>query len=270
MEDIKLPHDLLPITRPLEDTNPPDETYFYNNVIQPLIKDIVQMEANGIPIDLAKVAVLEDTVTNVLNEVYKKLGNNELMLKFLRSIAKQYKKNKTEQLESKKKTVEDFIKPFDIKNKVHRTYVVNYYLEDRPDLQMEEWSIKDLKKLNQILGSAFIQNIVDKKLPTENCLQWMQNKIDLGMLKLAQDKCDIYNKNKIDTKIEQLQEQDIINSFNPGSPTQKQNFFKFYGIESEKETATGNPQWDRTELLRLQKLINIMIDEKGESHESES
>ena len=75
---------------------------------------------------------------------------------------------------------------------------------------------------------------------------------------------------KINTKIEQLQEQDIIYGFNPGSPIQKQNFFKFCGIESEKETKTGNPQWDRAELERLQKLINIMIDEKGESHESES
>ena len=64
-----LPHDLLPITRPLEDSNSPNEVYFYNEVIQPLIKDIVQMEANGIPIDLAKVTVLEDTVTTVLDEV---------------------------------------------------------------------------------------------------------------------------------------------------------------------------------------------------------
>ena len=87
---------------------------------------------------------------------------------------------------------------------------------------------------------------------------------------LANDTADIYNKHKMDTKIEQLQEQDIIRGFNPGSPVQKQNFFKFYGIESEKGTKTGNPQWDRKELERLQKLINIMIDEKGESHESES
>ena len=98
----------------------------------------------------------------------------------------------------------------------------------------------------------------------------MEVYITSAMETLANDKADIYNKNKIDTKIEQLQEQDIIRGFNPGSPVQKQNFFKFYGIESEKETKTGNPQWDRKELERLQKLINIMIDEKGESHESES
>ena len=97
MENL-IPHNLLPIKRPLEDSNSPNEVYFYNEVIQPLIKDIVQMEANGIPIDLAKVAVLEDTVTNVLDEVYRKLANNELMLKFLRTVATQYKKDKAEEL----------------------------------------------------------------------------------------------------------------------------------------------------------------------------
>ena len=262
-----LPHDLLPITRPLEEINLPSDTSFYDNVVKALIPDIVQMEANGIPIDLTKVSVLEDTVTNVLDEVYKKLANNELMLKFLRTVTTQYKKDKAEELEAKKKTSEDFIKPFDIKNKVHRSYAVNTYLLsiDRKDMCMEEWSVKDLRKLNQILASNFLQALLDKTINSS-----MEVYITSAMEALAKDKADIYNKNKIGTKIEQLQEQDIIHGFNPGSPTQKQNFFKFYGIESEKETKTGNPQWDRAELERLQKLINIMIDEKGESHESES
>lgn len=266
MENL-IPHNLLPIARPLEDTTQYSETYFYENVVQPLIKDIVQMEANGIPIDLTKVSVLEDTVINVLDEVYKKLANNELILKFLRTVTTQYKKDKTEELEAKKKTPEDFIKPFNITNKVHRSYAVNTYLLsiDRKDMCMEEWSIKDLRKLNQILASNFLQALLDKTISSS-----MEVYITSAMEALAKDKADIYNKNKIDTKIEQLQEQDIIHGFNPGSPIQKQNFFKFYGIESEKETKTGNPQWDRKELERLQKLVNMMIDEKGESHESES
>ena len=266
MENL-IPHNLLPIVRPLEDTTQYDETYFYEKVVKHLIPDIAQMEANGIPIDLSKVSVLEDTVINVLDEVYKKLANNELMLKFLKTISTQYKKDKTEELEAKKKTPEDFIKPFNITNKVHRSYAVNTYLLsiDRKDMCMEEWSIKDLRKLNQILASNFLQALLDKTINSS-----MGVYILSAMEALAKDKADIYNKNKIDTKIEQLQEQNIIHEFNPGSPIQKQNFFKFYGIESEKETKTGNPQWDRKELERLQKLINMMIDEKGESHESES
>ena len=262
-----IPHNLLPITRPLEDTIQYNETYFYENVIQPLIKDIVQMEANGIPIDLSKVSILEDTVTNVLDEVHKKLANNELMLKFLRTVAIEYKKNKTEELETKKKTAEDFIKPFDIKNKTHRSYAINTYLLNinKKDMIMEEWSVKDLRKLNQILASNFLQALLDKTITSS-----MEETIKLAMLNLAKDKAEIYNKNRVDSKIDQLQEKDLIHSFNPSSPIQKQNFFKFYGIESEKETKTGNPQWDRAELERLQKLLKIMIDEKGDKDESES
>ena len=263
----KLPHDLLPIKRPLEDSNSPNEVYFYNEVIQPLIKDIVQMEANGIPIDLSKVSKLETTVVDVLSEVHKKLANNDMMLDFLKSVATQYKKDKAEELESKKKEPEDFLKPFDAKNTTHRTFVVNTYLTSngKDDMIMEKWGVKDLKKLNQILASKFISDLLEG-----NIQDYMQTYINTAMYQLAQIKSEIYNENKIDSKINQLQEQDLIHSFNPGSSTQKQNFFKFYGIESEKETKAGNPQWDRTELLRLQELLKIMIDEKGDSHEPES
>lgn len=260
-----LPHDLLPITRPLKETNLPSDTYFYDNVIQPLIKDIVQMEANGIPIDLKKVAKLETTVDDVLGEVHRKLANNDMMLDFLKSVAKEHKKAKTEELESKKKEAADFLKAFDVKNTTHRTYVVNSYLisQGKEDMVMDKWSIRDLKKLNQILASKFLSDL----LSNEEIQKYMQSYIDEGMLALAEAKAEAYNKNKIETKINDLQEANLIISFNPGSPTQKQNFFKFYGIESEKETKAGNPQWDRTELLRLQKLLETMIDEKGDNYD---
>ena len=137
-----LPHDLLPITRPLEETNLPSDTYFYDNVIQPLIKDIIQIEANGIPIDLKKVAKLETTVNGVLDEVHRKLANNDMMLDFLKSVAKEHKKAKTEELENKKKEAADFLKTFNAKNATHRTYVVNSYLisQGKEDMVMDKWS----------------------------------------------------------------------------------------------------------------------------------
>ena len=263
-----LPHDLLPIVRPLEDTTQYDETYFYENVIKHLIPDIVQMEANGIPIDLSKVSKLEEVVDNVLSEVHKKLTNNKIMLEFLEKESDKYKKNKTKELENKIKTYKDFLKPFDIKNKIHRTFIVNTYLisQVHDDKVMNEWSIKDLKLLNQIIGSKFIQNILDKKVEF-----WMEDTINLAMVRLAQTKADIYNKNKIESKINTINEQNLILKFNPSSSIQKQNFFNYYGIESEKETKTGNPSWDITELLRLQKLLGIMIDkEQGNARSVET
>ena len=54
----------------------------------------------------------------------------------------------------------------------------------------------------------------------------------------------------------------LIDKFNPGSSVQKQEFFEFYGIESDKETKAGNPQWDRDALEELQKLLKTMIEDK--------
>lgn len=253
------PIDLLPIARPLETSEEPSQTFFYENVVSKLVPDIVRLEANGIPIDLSKVATVEETVNSVLENVYTKLENNSLMLKFLTSENNAKVKAKSQELEAKKKSVSDFLVPFNIKNKTHRSYVVNTYLTsiDREDMAMDEWSVKDLKKLNQILASTFIANLVNS-----NIQSFMHNTIEVAMEQLATDKANAYNKNKIDAKIEDLKTDKLIRSFNPGSSLQKQKFFSFLGVESEKETKAGNPQWDKKELERLQKLIGMLIDDK--------
>ena len=70
------------------------------------------------------------------------------------------------------------------------------------------------------------------------------------------------NKNIIEIKKDKISNSRLIDSFNPGSAQQKQEFFNYYGIESESETKTGNPQWNREELEKLQQLLNIMIKDK--------
>ena len=74
------PIDLLPVIRPLEDSNPPDGTYFYDNVIKYLIPDIIKMESNGIPINLDKVAEVQNTVDTVLEDVKNKLASVRLSI----------------------------------------------------------------------------------------------------------------------------------------------------------------------------------------------
>lgn len=253
------PIDLLPIIRPLEDSNPPDGTYFYDNVIKYLIPDIIKMESNGIPINLDKVAEVQNTVDTVLDNVKDKLATNKLMLEFLSNKDNIAKQNKINSLNEKLKTPEDFIKPFNSKNKIHRTYVINEFLKEtnREDMILEEWSIKDIKKLNQIIASNFINNLLDNSIK-----DYMIPIIDKAMYALATIKAEIYNKNKIKSKIESLDKVKLIDKFNPGSSTQKQEFFKFYDIKSDKETKTGNPQWDRDALEELQKLLKTMIEDK--------
>ena len=259
MEDIKSPHDLLPIVRPLETTVYPDNTFFYENVVKKLIPDIIQMEANGIPINLDKVNELEKVVTNVLDEARNKLANNDMMLDFLKYTEDKFKKDKTIELEAKKKDTSDFLKSFNIKNTIHRTFVVNHHLDkhNKSDMKIDKWSIKDLKKLNQILVSKFISDLLDN-----NIQEYMKPEIEEAMIKLAETKADIFNKNKIETKIEDLQNKNLIDNFNPASSLQIQNFFEYYNIKSENKTKGGNPQWDRAELERLQKLLNLLIKEE--------
>ena len=142
------PIDLLPVVRPLEDPNPPDGTYFYDNVVKHLIPDIIKMESNGIPINLDKVAEVQNTVDTVLEDVKNKLATNKLMLDFLSNKDNVAKQNKIDALNEKLKTPEDFLKPFNSKNKVHRTYVINEFLKEtnREDMLLDEWSVKDVKK----------------------------------------------------------------------------------------------------------------------------
>ncbi|MCL2313058.1 MAG: hypothetical protein FWC41_11370, partial [Firmicutes bacterium] len=221
------PHDLLPIPNPKVDPNSNDRTWFYENVIKHLIPDIIKMEANGIPICLDKVAELEEIVTNVIQKVHEKLKNNSSMLQFLQHIAENTKVSKTKVLEAKKRHWKDYLKPFDINNTTHRSYVINTYLiaQNKKDMCMDKWSIKDLKKLNSILASNFLQALLSKKVHSS-----MSSYIDASMQLIAKEKAEIFNKNKIDTKIEAVQQTDLIKSFNPASAPQKQEFFKFFNI----------------------------------------
>ena len=253
------PINLLPLNKkPFED-NSYTEEYFYKNVILPLIPDIVRLEANGIPIDLDKVQELEKILNDVLESVKIKLNNNEILKEFLNKCYKQKENEVTKEIKKTFKTPENFLKPFDFKNTVHRTYVINTYLEDinKQDLILESWTIKDLKKLNQILASKFINDLLNKDYN-----DYVNQYINKGMYALAKNKSDIYNKNKIENKNKKIKKLCSDIYFNPASPIQKQTLFSYLGIEPEKETEKGNPQWDRKELEKLQKQLIVMLEEK--------
>lgn len=263
MEDLKLPIDYLPITRPLEDTTLPDDMWFYENIVIKLLPDIIKLEATGIPIDLSKVKEVENTVNNVIETVQNTLDNNELVNRYLNKQHKEKVDSTIKSLEAKYRTVEDFLKPFDLKNKIHRSFLVNTYLNQigKQDMTMDEWSKKDLKKLNQIIASKFISDLLENKIQS-----YMEPTINEAMTKLAEQKATAYNKNKFDSTLNRIQEKADSVKFNPNSPLQKQQFFSMLGIESDNSTKAGSPQWDRKSLEQLNKLLDSMI-EKGESNE---
>ena len=257
------PIDLLPIKNPKDEN--PSKDYFYTHVVQHLIQDIIRIENNGIPIDLDRVAELEDTVSNVLDKVTEKLKDNPIMLQFLEHNASKAKAAKIEAIKTKTKTYEDFIKPFNPKDKVHRTYVVNLYLGSisKANMKMDEWNLADLKKLNEIIASSFIRAMLDKDDISNHHIT-----IE-AMKQLAEDKAKIFNKNKIESKIEDTQNTSFISLFNPKSATQKREFFAYYGIDSDIKTKSENDSWSREALERIQKLLKSMLDEKETKYESE-
>lgn len=253
---------VLPITRPLEDISEIDDLYFYINVVQPLIPDIIKLMYNGIPINMDNVDKLEEALSSILDLVNFKLKNNPLIIQWLENTYNKTLSNKIKDIDAKKKTVADFFKSYNHKDKVQRTYLINYYLTtiNRTDLYLKEWSIKDLKKLNQILASNFINNLVEGNIES-----FMYSTIDIAMYKLAEEKLYLYNKNKIDSKIKDFKEklkESLV--FNPASSTQKAQFLSSLGIESDEKTPTGNDKWDRDELEKLQKLINQMLENKDD------
>ena len=254
-----LPHDLLPIKRPLEDGNYYPPIFFYQNVITPLIKDIVRIEANGIPIDLEQVRKLEGTLDDILATVQAKIAQNPLIQAYLEQIHSSNQKTKKKGLEAKLRSFQYYLTLFNPKNKTHRSYVINIYLEDinRIDMVMPEWTLKDLRKLTQILADKFLNDLL-----SGNIQSYMQYTIDKAMVKLASDKAAIYNKNQVQSKIDKLSDK-TLPEFNPASTLQIQQFFAMYGVESENTTAGGNPKWDRKELERLQKLLTTMLDERN-------
>lgn len=248
------PIDLLPIKRPIEE-DVKSKTYFYDNVISKLIPDMIRMEATGIPISLDKVDELEEVLSNVLETVKQKLESNELVKEFLSSYYKEQNKKELDKFKEKNKVIEDFLVPFNSSNTVHRSWVVNTYLKkhNKPDMVMDKWTVTELKKLAYFIESKFLNDLI-----SGNILPYMEDIVNEAMYNLAETKCKIYNKNRISKKTTQLEIKNIPD-FNPASPIQKTEFFKMLSIESEKETLKGNPQWDRNELERLQKLLNEML-----------
>lgn len=251
------PHDLLPIKNPRINEHENDQEYFYRKVIQHLIPDIIRMTNNGIPIDLNKVEELQKITSGVLKTVEDRLANNKLMQEFLSIGNKVLIDKKVELLHSKKKDYTHFLKECDFKNMTHRSYVVNQYLKDTnrfEEFGKDTWAIKELKKLNQVIASKFISDLLEGSIEADNEI------VLKAMKQLAEDKAILYNKN-YDNKVEALEDTTLYEAFNCKSPVQMQKFFDFLNIDSEAETKSGNGSWSRKELEKLLVLVKILVEE---------
>ncbi len=257
---MKSPHDLLPVIEPRLHQEEP--RFFYDNVLMPLVQDVIRIQSNGIPIDTSKTEDLKAKLDEILTKVHATLADNKLVKEFqvLRGKAA-YEKYKAE-LEAKKKPMDYFVKPFGMKNANHRAALCNSILDGLGKVYQEKWTIKDIKLHPYLSTNHHIQVYLDGNCSNDGTV------FKQAMLWLSTRKATLINM-QYDYKI-QYPPPDLLDRFNPGSSLQKQEFFDWLNIESEATSkTTGLPSWDKdqvkrinreTEDTRLEEVTQAMID----------
>ena len=242
-----IPTDLLPIRPPSE--HDPGPSYFYNNVVKHLIQDFIRIMNNGLTIDDKAVDELREVLDEMLMSISSRLSNNQIILDFqANEYPKKFKEYQEETLKSCR-TLDYYLKEYDPKNPIHRTYMVNLRLRELELLSdiREVWSVKDLKNYNTYLEDYVLDYVIEKDVPSVYSIP--------AMRQLAEDKMVIWNKVRTD-KVDNITKEDLLPPFNPGSSLQLRKLFEFLNIEPLAFSKdTGEPSWGRDqveEVLREQ------------------
>jgi len=248
------PHSLLPSPEPRSYN--PAPTYFYDNVAKHLIKDTVRLMNNGLHINLERVSELEETLDSQLSIVEQELASNPLVQSYLEQTYSAQIKAYTLDRESKCRSPEYYLKPFDHKNMHHRSYFMYFFSKSQsfsgPSEEVHpgipKWPALKVKKL--VPQFPILARLLDGKLTDSHPL------VKQALSLLAQHKADIYNSKFLS----QIENPDVpYPVFNPASSKDVPGVFALAGVESETfSKKTGNPSFNRAELERLQHEI---IDE---------
>lgn len=250
--DLYSPHDLLPAPEP--STIEPDEHYFYDHVSKFLIKDVVRVMANGIPINLDKVRKLEAYLDVVLKDVDKTIQANQIIQEFQEQTYEYNKADYVEEQTTKCKTSADFIKPFDTTNLVHRSYFMNELITsgqltlpvptDLLPTGIPKWTVNQIKAHIEV--HPVLRLLIAKEIRPEH------RAARAAMLTYAEHKAAIHNR-QYEQNIEDLVKVKFPR-FKVSSSIQKRRLFDFLGIESETTSKkTGEDSWSRDEVERVNK-----------------
>lgn len=259
------PWSLLPAPEPRSYNPPP--SYFYDNVAKHLIKDTVRLMNNGLHINLERVSELESTLDSQLLTVEQELASNTLIKEYLKQTRSSELEAYTLDRQSKCRSPEYYLKPFDHKNMHHRSYFMHIFSQSQnfsgPAEEIHpgisKWPVLKVKKL--VPQFPILTRLLEGKLTDSHPI--VKQALEL----LAQHKCDIYNSKFL----AQIKNPDIpYPTFNPASPKDVPGVFALAGVESETfSKKTGNPSFNRDELERIQReysdptilhLVNNLID----------
>ena len=224
------PFELLPTQEPRTVEPPPQS--FYENVSKHLIKDVIRIMHNGIPIDLTKVRELETTVDTSLQHVEATLASNPYIKQYLASRRSKGKESLKEEMQGKMKTFTEFIKPFDPSKLLHRSYYIKEVIgvvETGSFVApgVPKWSVKDVKTY-QSVNTCDFTSLLEKQPDASIASNAMES--------LAKDTAFIRNKAYI-AKLRHTEAFVPIERFNASSPDQKHELLTgLLGLTSDKET----------------------------------
>ena len=236
------PWQLLPLPKPC-DFDPGPE-YFYENFASPIQVDMLKLMCTGLYIDDVAVEELRSTIDEVLSNVDSLLLRNKIVnqLQAKRAIVAQkvHFAKSTEAI----REVDYYIKEYDGKQLLHRTWVVNTYLISKgwESEVKDSWKANDLKKFNVFKTDVFLERLIDKTIAQSS--EHLTN----GMLALAEFKMELWNR----PRYEKGNSKASLEPFNPGSAKQKQELFDMLKIEPfEVSEKTGDGSWGRKHIERL-------------------
>ena len=242
------PFELLPLPAPAEyDPSEKEKDYFYKNFVKPLIPDMIQLMDTGLHIDENAVEELRKTIDSVLLSVEKRLAENPLIIKFQQAQLPAAQRAWAEAATQSVRTYDYYLKPFNSKDVIHRTWVINYYLEKQEyykDTQ-EKWTVADLKKYNANKKDSFLKKLIEGEVTAEN------NYAQKAMRKLAKYKAELWNRPRYEKAAQPV----VLAPFNPASNVQVKQLFHWLGIEPlEHSKKTGEASWGRRQLEEIQKI----------------
>ena len=185
------PIDILPIDPPATyDPGEDNPSYFYNNIIKPMIPDFIRMGSNYLTLDWEKVEELRLEIDDVLENVSKVLDKNQIIIDFqMNQYPIRFKEYETEVSKSMR-TVEFYIKEYKETNTIHRLYLVNSILAHigLESMQKDKWTVKDIKHLYDYSGDPMIAKVINKQFNIDDPI------VLEAMIKLATDKMTIWNR----------------------------------------------------------------------------
>ena len=120
---------LLPQPKPCDLDRGPE--WFYENFVAPISRDMIKLMCTGLHIDDRAVEELRSTIDEVLSNVDSLLLRNKIIQKLQAQRAVVAQKVHFAKSTEAIRAVDYYIKEYDEKSVLHRTWVVNTYLKSK-------------------------------------------------------------------------------------------------------------------------------------------